>query len=50
MVQSAVVRDHTSLSIEKRRSNRTVYVLSRALEDLNRIAGTEGRFLRPHAR
>jgi len=50
MVQRASLRDQTSLAVEKRRSNRTVYILSRALEDPNRIAGTEGRFLRPHTR
>jgi hypothetical protein len=27
MAQSAVVRDQTSLAVEKRRSNRTVYIL-----------------------
>ena len=48
MAQRASLRDETSLAVEKRRSNRTVYLLSRALNDPGRIAGMEAGSLRPH--
>jgi hypothetical protein len=47
MAQRASIRDQASLTIQKRRSNRTAYFLSRALEDAGRIAGMGGGSLRP---
>jgi hypothetical protein len=42
MAQRMSLRDQAALSVEKRRSNRTVYLLSRALEDPGRICRNGG--------